>query len=67
MTFLAEHAAHLRAIILAGGAGTRFWPASRRSHPKQLLSFGRSGGSSLIAETLSRIERLCPPERVVIA
>ena len=28
----------LHAIIMAGGSGTRFWPASRRDTPKQLLS-----------------------------
>ena len=26
------------AVIIAGGRGTRFWPASRKHHPKQLLN-----------------------------
>ena len=25
-------------VILAGGSGTRFWPLSRKAHPKQLMS-----------------------------
>ena len=28
----------MKALILAGGSGTRFWPASRRLRPKQLLA-----------------------------
>jgi mannose-1-phosphate guanylyltransferase len=28
----------LHAVIMAGGAGTRFWPASRANMPKQLLA-----------------------------
>ena len=27
----------IHALIMAGGSGTRFWPASRRARPKQLL------------------------------
>ena len=30
----------LHAVIMAGGAGTRFWPLSRIVLPKQLLNFG---------------------------
>jgi mannose-1-phosphate guanylyltransferase len=40
------------ALILAGGGGTRLWPASRRTRPKQLLSLG--GKESLLAGTVRR-------------
>lgn len=57
----------LFAVILAGGSGTRFWPASRKSNPKQLLAIGKHPEQSLIAATVRRIEALCPPERTLIA
>lgn len=59
--------AHLYTIVLAGGSGTRFWPASRRLLPKQLLSLAPGSDESLIADTVRRIEPLCPSERVVVA
>ncbi len=55
------------AVILAGGSGTRFWPASRRSRPKQLLAIDPSTESTLIAATVERLASFCPPERVIIA
>ena len=56
------------AVIMAGGAGTRFWPASRETRPKQLLPLaGETGGESLLAATVRRIAPLVPPERVYIA
>jgi mannose-1-phosphate guanylyltransferase len=55
------------AVIMAGGAGTRFWPASRELRPKQLLPLGGDPLESLLAATVRRIEPLVPPERVLIA
>lgn len=55
------------AVILAGGSGTRFWPASRRLHPKQLLCIGPRSDQSLIAATVRRIESLCPADRTLVA
>lgn len=56
--------AHAYAMILAGGSGTRFWPLSRRSRPKQLLKL--FGEESLLAQTLNRLSSLIPPERTYV-
>jgi mannose-1-phosphate guanylyltransferase len=50
----------LRALVLAGGSGSRFWPLSRRDRPKQLLPF--AGGASLLRRTLERLAPLTPTE-----
>lgn len=55
---------HLYAVILAGGSGTRFWPASRRSRPKQFLAIGSP--SPLLKTTVDRLDGLIPPERILI-
>ncbi|QDU87874.1 Mannose-1-phosphate guanylyltransferase [Pirellulimonas nuda] len=54
----------LHAILMAGGSGTRFWPASRLSTPKQLLSL--VGGASMIRQTCDRFGDLAPPERQMV-
>lgn len=51
----------LHAMIMAGGGGTRFWPRSRNSRPKQFLSF--AGDRTLLQETVDRIAPQVPPER----
>lgn len=56
---------NLYACLLAGGYGTRFWPLSRESHPKQLLRL--FSDKTLIEETYDRIHSLIPDRRVVIA
>ena len=43
----------LKAVILAGGSGTRLWPMSRQQLPKQFLKLG--GEESLLAATISRL------------
>jgi mannose-1-phosphate guanylyltransferase len=54
----------LHAIVMAGGAGTRFWPESRAARPKQLLDF--VGGRTMIQATVDRLGTLVPPERVLV-
>ncbi|MCA9751712.1 MAG: mannose-1-phosphate guanylyltransferase [Gemmatimonadetes bacterium] len=46
-------------IIMAGGRGTRFWPASRETLPKQFLEIGGEG--SLLTRTGARLAPLAPP------
>jgi mannose-1-phosphate guanylyltransferase len=55
----------LTALVLAGGSGTRFWPASRRSRPKQLLAL--EGGRSLLQATVDRLAPLVAPDSVWVA
>lgn len=51
----------LHAVIMAGGSGTRFWPASRHDRPKQLLPL--AAGKTLIEATVDRLAPLVPEER----
>ncbi len=43
----------MKALILAGGGGTRLWPLSRKNYPKQFLKI--SGDKSLLQQTASRL------------
>jgi mannose-1-phosphate guanylyltransferase len=54
----------LYVLILAGGSGERFWPLSRRSRPKQLLSL--FSAETLLEATLRRLGGLVPMEHVLI-
>ncbi len=45
-------------VILCGGSGTRLWPLSRESFPKQYLSLSSSDNKSLLQETKERINGL---------
>jgi mannose-1-phosphate guanylyltransferase len=56
--------AHLHVTILAGGEGTRFWPASRPSRPKQLLAL--ASDRALVVDTVERARKFAPPERIRI-
>lgn len=52
------------AVVMAGGSGTRFWPASRKARPKQFLPI--SGGQPMLAETCARLAGLVPLERTLV-
>ncbi len=54
----------IHAVIMAGGAGTRFWPESRADFPKQLLTL--TGDHSMIQATVDRIQGLVPGDRILV-
>lgn len=54
----------LYVVIMAGGRGTRFWPRSRRSMPKQCLAV--AGGRTLVQRTVDRVLPICPVEQVLV-
>jgi mannose-1-phosphate guanylyltransferase len=54
----------LHAIVMAGGSGTRFWPASRAGLPKQLLPL--AGDRTLLEDTVARLDGLVPPDRMLV-
>lgn len=51
-------------LIIAGGRGTRFWPASREARPKPLFSI--DGKTSLLADTITRHIPLVGHERIFV-
>jgi mannose-1-phosphate guanylyltransferase len=60
-----HHTGQVFAIIMAGGGGTRLWPASRRRRPKQFLPL-LPGGETLLGATVARLTTIAPPERILI-
>jgi len=53
------------AVIMAGGSGERFWPVSRRHHPKQLVRL--TGKMTLLGDAVERIAPLVGLPRVLVA
>jgi len=58
---------HRYAVIMAGGSGTRFWPASRSLRPKQFLPLGPNTQEPLLLGTVRRIAEIVPLSRILIA
>lgn len=54
----------IRAVILAGGRGTRFWPLGRASRPKQFLRI--VGREPMLVETVRRVRPVVPPRRLML-
>ncbi len=52
-------------IIMAGGIGSRFWPISRTSHPKQFIDI-LGTGKTLIQNTYDRFLKICPKENIYV-
>jgi mannose-1-phosphate guanylyltransferase len=55
----------MHCIIMAGGIGSRFWPLSRTSKPKQFIDI-LGTGKTLLQQTFSRMSRICPSENITI-
>ncbi len=55
---------HLYALIMAGGGGTRLWPLSRQTHPKQMLKL--FGERTMFQLAVDRLLPLLPPERILV-
>ena len=56
---------HTYCVIMAGGIGSRFWPLSRHSRPKQFLDI-LGTGKSFIRHTYERFARIVPPENFLV-
>lgn len=52
------------AVIMAGGEGSRLWPLSRQSRPKQMVSLG--SGQTLFQTAVNRLREVIPPERTFV-
>ncbi len=59
-----EPSEEIYAVLMAGGSGTRFWPASRRARPKQYLPIG--GEEPLLRQTFLRLSGLVDRDRVLV-
>lgn len=56
---------HHYCVIMAGGVGSRFWPLSRQSRPKQFLEISTTG-KSFLRLAYDRVSGLIPPENIIV-
>ena len=61
---MSDKSPQIVALIMAGGAGTRFWPLSTEERPKQFLRL--FGERSLLQLSYDRVAPLVSPERVMV-
>jgi len=54
------------AVVMAGGSGTRFWPASRAAQPKQFLPLGGDGRETLLQASVRRMAALLGEQQVLV-
>lgn len=52
-------------VIMAGGIGSRFWPLSKTSRPKQFLDI-LGTGETFIQQTYRRFKKICPKENFLV-
>ncbi len=52
------------AVVIAGGSGSRFWPLTSPTRPKQLLPL--AGARTTAQETVDRLQGLIPPSRTLV-
>jgi mannose-1-phosphate guanylyltransferase len=55
---------HVYAVIMAGGGGTRLWPVSRKSKPKQMIPL--FGDKTLFQYTVERLDGLFAPDHIFV-
>lgn len=55
---------HAYAVIMAGGGGTRLWPLSRQTKPKQMLTLG--GSRTLFQLAVDRLTGLFAPDHILV-